>query len=49
LFSNSIYPEEIEEGMGKLIDILQKGARQATPPSESKKTKKNIPHKIKTN
>jgi hypothetical protein len=35
-------PEEIEEGIGKLIDFLQKAARQATPPSESKKITKNI-------
>jgi hypothetical protein len=40
-------PEEIEEGMGKLIDILQEAARQATHPPESKKTTKNIPYEIK--
>jgi hypothetical protein len=40
-------PKEIEERMGKLIDILQEAARQATPPPESKKTKKNIPYEIK--
>jgi hypothetical protein len=34
-------PEEIEEGMGKLIDILQEAARQATPPPESKKQTKH--------
>jgi hypothetical protein len=33
--------------MGKLINILQEAARQATPPPESKNTTKNIPYEIK--
>jgi hypothetical protein len=33
-------PEEIEEGMGKLIVILQEAARQATPPPTSKRQQK---------
>jgi hypothetical protein len=40
-------PEEIEEGLGKLIYILQEAARQATPPPEKKKTMKNLPYEIK--
>ena len=33
-------PEEIEEGIEKLIVILQEAARQATPPPTSKRQQK---------
>ena len=40
-------PEEIEEGMEKLIMIFQKAARQATPPPNIQKRTKDIPFEIK--